>query len=54
MPSYDYYCRDCDRTFTVHMSLKDHDTAQVRCVQCQGTQVEQRLTAFVAQTSKKS
>ena len=54
MPSYDYYCRDCDRTFTVYMSLQDHDTVQVHCVQCQGTQVEQRLSVFVAMTSKKS
>src|SRR5205823_13640686 len=54
MPSYEYYCRHCDRTFTVHMSLKDHETEEVRCVHCQGTQVEQVLTSFVAVTSKKS
>ena len=54
MPSYDYCCRDCDHTFTMSMSLKDHDTAQVRCVQCHGTRVEQLVTAFVAVTSKKS
>ena len=54
MPSYEYYCRQCDRTFTVHMSLKDHETEEVRCVYCQGTQVEQVLTSFVAVTSKKS
>jgi len=52
MPSYEYYCRQCDRTFTVHMSLKDHETEEVRCVYCQGTQVEQVLTSFVAVTNK--
>ena len=36
------------------MSLKDRDTAQVPCVQYQGTQVEQLLIAFVAMTSKKN
>ena len=54
MPNYEYYCRQCDRNFTVYMSIKDHETEQVRCAHCQGTQVEQVLTSFVAVTSKKS
>ena len=54
MPNYEYDCRQCDRNFTVYMSIKDHETEQVRCAHCQGTQVEQVLTSFVAVTSKKS
>jgi putative FmdB family regulatory protein len=54
MPMYDYYCRPCDRTFTVVMSLKEHETHQVQCSRCHGIQVEQLLSAFIAKTSKKS
>jgi putative FmdB family regulatory protein len=54
MPMYDYYCRPCDRAFTVVMSLKEHETQQVQCPHCHGTQVEQLLSTFIAKTSKKS
>ena len=54
MPTYEYYCRKCDRTFVVYMSLKEHDTEQVRCPHCEGREVEQIITPFVAVTSKKS
>jgi putative FmdB family regulatory protein len=54
MPTYDYYCRDCDRTFTVQLSLKDHDTGSVCCPNCKDTRVEQVMAPFVAVTSKKS
>jgi putative FmdB family regulatory protein len=54
MPSYQYHCRKCDRTFELRLSIKDHDAGQVRCPQCQGQDVEQVVTSFVAMTSKKS
>ncbi len=54
MPTYEYHCRDCDRTFTVYMSIKDHEAEEMRCAHCHGTQIEQVLTSFVAVTSKKS
>jgi putative FmdB family regulatory protein len=54
MPSYEYYCRKCERTFEVHMSIKEHASEQVRCPHCEGVEVEQRLAPFVAVTSKKS
>jgi putative FmdB family regulatory protein len=31
MPTYDYYCQACDRTFEVHLSLHEHDAHQVQC-----------------------
>ena len=54
MPVYEYRCRDCQRTFIVVMSVKDHESEQVRCPQCQGTAVEQMITPFYTKTSKKS
>lgn len=54
MPSYDYYCHKCDRSFTVRMSIQEHDTKQIECPHCQGTEVEQIISSFMAVTSKKS
>jgi putative FmdB family regulatory protein len=54
MPSYEYHCRKCDETFDLHMTLKEHETTQPRCPQCQSTDVEQVMAAFTAVTSKKS
>jgi len=54
MPTYDYYCRACDRTFEVHLSLQEHDAHQVQCPQCHSTQVQQAVTHFETVTSKKS
>ena len=54
MPTYEYYCRQCDTTFTVHMSISNHDTEEVPCPQCKGAEVEQVISSFVAVTSKKS
>ncbi len=54
MPMYEYYCRKCDKTFTLRMSISSHDTEQVRCPSCKETNVEQVMAAFVAMTSKKS
>lgn len=54
MPSYEYHCQTCDHEFVVYMSFKEHDATEVRCPQCQGTEIKQVLSSFVAVTSKKS
>jgi putative FmdB family regulatory protein len=54
MPSYEYFCRTCDRTFEMLMSLPEHDHKEVQCPHCQGTDVTQVPTTFSAVTSKKS
>lgn len=54
MPTYEYRCQKCDHEFVVYMSFKEHDTAEVRCPKCQGTELTPVLSSFVAVTSKKS
>ena len=54
MPTYEYHCQDCDRTFTIHRSLEERDAAPVECPHCQEKNVAQVLSPFVAVTSKKS
>jgi putative FmdB family regulatory protein len=54
MPTYDYHCQACDRTFEAHLSLQEHDAHQVECPHCHSTQVQQAVTHFETVTSKKS
>jgi putative FmdB family regulatory protein len=54
MPSYDYQCLKCKKSFTLTMAITEHGTKKVRCPSCKSTRVQQRLSTFFAQTSKKS
>ena len=54
MPTYEYYCQNCDRTFDRHLSLEERDSEHVECPHCKKMNVEQILSPFVAVTSKKS
>jgi putative FmdB family regulatory protein len=54
MPSYDYICKECKKTFNVMMTLTAHEKTRVACPKCKSKEVEQQLAAFFAVTSKKS
>lgn len=55
MPAYEFVCRDCNREFTVFLSIKEYDAKpKIRCPHCEGDNVVRKLTAFFAKTSKKS
>lgn len=44
MPTYDFKCQECGRTFSEFVSIKEKD--KVRCPVCGGA-VSQRFTGFV-------
>ncbi|HBE44182.1 MAG TPA: zinc ribbon domain-containing protein [Deltaproteobacteria bacterium] len=54
MPTYDYQCTDCNRKFTVVMSIAEHDKQKVTCPKCKSKKVKQRISTFIAKTSRKS
>ena len=54
MPSYEYLCKDCKKTFTVIMTLEEYEKGRVACPKCKGKKIEQKAAAFFAVTSKKS
>lgn len=54
MPSYEYICKECKKTFTVIMTLAEYDKGHVACPKCKSKKVEQKAAAFFAVTSKKS
>jgi putative FmdB family regulatory protein len=54
MPSYEFVCKECKKTFTVIMTLADYEKGRVACPKCKSKKVEQKMAAFFAVTSKKS
>jgi putative FmdB family regulatory protein len=56
MPTYEFGCLQCGHTFTTVWNVAEYEEALrkgLRCPNCNGEKVEQKLSARV-QTSKKS
>jgi putative FmdB family regulatory protein len=54
MPSYEFVCKDCKKTFTLIMTLAEYEKGRFVCPKCKSKKVEQKMAAFFAVTSKKS
>jgi len=54
MPTYTYTCRDCRKSFSLTMTIAEHDKGKVKCPKCKGKSVRQQFGAFSVKTSKKS
>lgn len=54
MPSYDYLCHACKKSFNRILTLSEHDKNNIKCPHCGSKDVEQKYAAFYAVTSKKS
>jgi len=55
MPDYEYQCCDCGATFTVHLTISEHEkTPHLNCEKCGSKKVEQLLSGAMVITSKKS
>lgn len=54
MPVYEYVCKRCDKSFEATLSFAERETKKVKCPSCNSTRLNQILSLFVANTSKKS
>lgn len=54
MPTYEYRCRECDKTFEQHGRIADREQIHPKCPLCGSEDVEQVFSAFFAKTSRKS
>ena len=54
MPTYDFYCEKCDKSFTIIISISDYEKKKFNCPKCKGKKLKQRVTSFQTVTSKKS
>lgn len=54
MPTYEFVCKECKKTFTAVMALAEYEKGRFSCPKCKSRKVEQKMAAFFAVTSKKS
>jgi putative FmdB family regulatory protein len=55
MPTYEYKCKGCGRTFEKVIGIRKHEHAgKPECPKCHSHKVEQRPAAFQAVTSSKA
>ena len=54
MPTYDFYCENCDKVFTIIISISDYEKKKLNCPKCKGKKLKQQITSFQTVTSKKS
>lgn len=54
MPTYEYRCTRCGKTFERQESVAEHERARPECPKCRSSDVEPLLGTFFAKTSKKS
>jgi putative FmdB family regulatory protein len=55
MPSYEYRCRQCRRSFVKVMTFGEHERkSKPACPKCRSRKVEQLPSSFQAVTGKKT
>ncbi len=56
MPVYEFYCKECKKEFEIRMRLAEYEQSkdQQKCMHCDSSNVERRISLFEAKTSKKS
>lgn len=57
MPTYEFYCEKCNKTFTQIWSLSEYDKRikeKNKCPSCGSTRVVKTLSVVQVKTSKKS
>ena len=55
MPTYEYICKDCNKTFSINATITEHEKAEKpRCQHCGSANVAQYYSAVTVITSKKS
>ncbi|MEK9136659.1 MAG: zinc ribbon domain-containing protein [Bacteroidota bacterium] len=55
MPTYEFQCADCTKTFTAHFTMEEHERGILpACEHCGSRNVKQLLGSSMVITSKKS
>jgi putative FmdB family regulatory protein len=54
MPTYEFTCESCSKTFEVTLTLTQRASTKVKCPSCGSDKVASQMTTFTSKTSKKS
>jgi len=57
MPTYEFLCEKCKKPFELTCSIAEYERKKkegIKCSECGSLEVEQQISSFRVQTSKKS
>jgi putative FmdB family regulatory protein len=54
MPTYEFYCDKCKKSFSIVLSISDYDNKKYICPKCKTKKLIQQISSFQTVTSKKS
>jgi putative FmdB family regulatory protein len=54
MPTYEFRCEKCRKSFAVVISISDYEKKKYQCPKCKGKKLRQEVSSFQTVTSKKS
>lgn len=54
MPTYEFVCEKCKKSFSLLMKISDYEKKKFSCPKCKSKRVKQQLTSFQTITAKKS
>jgi putative FmdB family regulatory protein len=54
MPSYEFKCENCNKRFTLTLSISEYEKKKMECPKCNSRKIKQQISSFQTVTSKKS
>jgi len=54
MPTYEFVCEECRKTFALTMGVSEYEKKKIRCPKCKGKKTKRLISSFQTITSKKS
>ncbi len=54
MPSYEFYCPECQKEVSFTLTIKERDAGGVKCPHCGGSNLQPLMANFFSKTSRKS
>lgn len=55
MPTYEFKCKKCNKTFSIQMTISDYSTKKsFACPHCKSRSVKRIFSSFTAVTSSKT
>ncbi len=54
MPTYDYICSKCKKSFSTTLTLSQYEKGKTKCPKCGSTSLKQQISHFMVKTSRKS
>jgi putative FmdB family regulatory protein len=54
MPTYEFVCNKCKKTFASFMSVAEMEKGKELCPHCKSSNTQLKPTAFFAKTARKS